>query len=389
MADPGSSIVILGAGQAGATCALALRRRGHAGPITLIGEERDPPHDRPPLSKEVLRDGVLPEAAWRLPPERAASAGIVLRLGVAAVAIDRDARSLRLSDGRAVGYARLVLATGGEARLPPGVVADGARLFALRRLADARALHARLRPGLRVLVLGAGWLGLEVAAAARLAGAAVTVAEAAPHALARLLPAAPARHIAARHVAQGVAFRFGAPAQVALAADGVEARFPDGSLLHADLAVLCLGLAARDELARDAGLPCRDGVLVDTAGRSGDPAVLAIGDLARDAAGQRLESWQNARQSAERAAAFLLGQDLPAPEAPWFWSQQYDAAIQVAGLPSPEADAVAIEDGDRPLWRIEAAGVPRAVIGIGRPRELRAAIRSLTPPDPVALEETR
>ncbi|MFN6956237.1 MAG: NAD(P)/FAD-dependent oxidoreductase [Acetobacteraceae bacterium] len=326
-------VVIVGAGQAGHACAKALRAEGFAGEVLLLGAEAEPPYERPPLSKEALLDEAPPDLPGRLPPLE----GVTWRGGVEVAALDRAAKRIRTREGEEIGYDALVLATGGRAARPPIPGAEDPRLLALRDIADARAIRAGLRGGWKHLaVLGGGFIGLEVAAAARLLGVEVTVIEAADRLCARALPPVLSEWLRATHEANGVRVLLNARA-AAMAPDGVT--LADGSRIAADAVLVATGLKPNDELARAAALPCAPfgGVLADAAGRTEDPHVFAIGDVvAWQRPGLppiRLESWAQANAMGAAAARAILGlPDSPVP-LPWFWSTQGKTLIQMAGLP--------------------------------------------------------
>jgi 3-phenylpropionate/trans-cinnamate dioxygenase ferredoxin reductase subunit len=333
-------VVIVGAGQAGHACAKALRAEGFAGDVLLLGAEHDPPYERPPLSKEALLD----EAPGELPGRLPALDGATWRGGVAVAALDRAAKTIRTREGESIRYDALVLATGGRAARPPIPGADDPRLLTLRDIADARALRAGLRGGWKHLaVLGGGFIGLEVAAAARLLGVEVTVIEAADRLCARALPPVLSAWLRATHEASGVRVLLNARA-AAVAPDGVT--LADGTRIAADAVLVATGLKPNDELAREAGLACAPsgGVLAEASGRTSDPQVFAIGDVVawqRD--GQppiRLESWAQANAMGAAAARVILGlPDAPVP-LPWFWSTQGKTLIQMAGLPEGVTETV-------------------------------------------------
>ncbi len=330
-------IVVIGAGQAGAALAFRLRALGHAGPLTLVGEEADPPYQRPPLSKAYLKGEMARERLYLRPESSYAEAGIALVTGTAATAIDRAAACVRLADGRRLPYDRLVLTTGAAPRRLPaamGGALDG--VLVMRGLADADALASRLHPGARALVVGGGYIGLEAAAVLVGAGLAVTLIEAAPRILARVAAPATADYFRALHRSHGVDLREGAALVRLEGNDRVTAaRLADGSVLAADLVLVGIGVAPRTDLAATAGLALEDGIRVDGAGRSSDPAIFAAGDCASfpHAGGQlRLESVPHAIDQAEAVAAALLGDPAPYVPRPWFWSDQYDVKLQIAGL---------------------------------------------------------
>lgn len=370
-------VVIVGAGQAGHACAKALRAEGFAGEVVLLGAEADPPYERPPLSKEALLDDAPAELPGRLP---ALDAG-AWRGGVEVVAIDRAARQVRMRDGEAIGYDALVLATGGRAARPPIPGADDPRLPALRDIADARAIRAGLRGGWKHLaVLGGGFIGLEVAAAARLLGVEVTVIEAADRVCARALPPVLSEWLRATHEANGARVLLNARA-AAVAPDGVT--LADGTRIAADAVLVATGLTPNDSLARDAGLACAPfgGVLADASGRTEDPRVFAIGDVVawrRDGLPPvRLESWAQANAMGAAAARAILGlPDAPVP-LPWFWSTQGKTLVQMAGLPEGVTETVVRGDpasGSFLVFLLAGARIAQA-IAVNNSREFQVARR--------------
>ncbi|MBN9052003.1 MAG: FAD-dependent oxidoreductase [Rhizobiales bacterium] len=368
-------VIIVGAGQAGVNCALALREYGLAGDVTLLSDEPHEPYDRPPLSKEL---GGAPSPIVKR--EELTEKSIVLRLGTAASAIDRASKTLTLNDGTTLPYDTLVLATGGGARVLPSLPPDGRRVFVLRTLDDARAIDRASQVARNALVLGGGWLGLETAAALRGRGCEVTLLEAAERLCARSVPAEISAYLHDLHNSHGVRIITGTAASITASPDGITAQW-NGTSAMFDMAVVAIGLTPDDALARRAGLACQDGVLTDDLGRTDDPAIFAIGDVARIRIGndtQRLESWKHAIAQGHRAAQAICGAPVSAPEAPWFWSEQYDKLIQVAGLPRPSLTLLAAETEPHPLWRYSTGGETRAVIGVNRARDLRQAHRTLS-----------
>ncbi|HXC50078.1 MAG TPA: FAD-dependent oxidoreductase [Candidatus Limnocylindrales bacterium] len=331
-------IVIVGAGQAGAQVAFSLRQWGHDGTIALVGDEPAPPYERPPLSKEFLK-GELDEAglyfktaAWY------GDNGVELKTGVAADAIDCAQRVVSLSDGSEVGYDNLVLSTGSRPRALPVAGVSLAGVFELRTMADARRIGEALVPGARALVVGAGYIGLEVAAVARLRGLDVTVLEAMPRVLARVAGPVISEFFESEHRSRGVDIRCGARLAALEGRERLEgARLADGMQIAADIAVVGVGIQPCDELARACGIECDNGIVVDRDARTSDPRVFAAGDCARrplvhyERAG-RLESVHNAIEQGKLAAAAILGRPRPAEDVPWFWSDQYDLKLQIAGL---------------------------------------------------------
>lgn len=372
-------VVIVGAGQAAAALARGLRENGFAGSIRMLGEEPQPPYERPPLSKQVLVEGRAPDALWLLGDDAQRAQGVTLSTSTRVTAIDRAAREVMTDAGEVIPYETLVLATGGTARGLPDLPVDGRRVFELRTLSDALSLHAALPGARRVLVIGGGWLGLEVAAAIRQQGLEVTLAEAAPRLCARSAPSEVSEYLLELHRGHGVDVRLGACVQPVLGEDGLTLP-PDAQPY--DLAVVAVGIAARDELAVAAGLPTADGVLTDCNGATADPDIFAIGDVARLCAsaagpGLRLESWRHAETQARLAAAAIVGEPRDYDEPAWFWSDQFGRLIQIAGLPDPDLELMDAEAGEKPVWRYGRNGAVAAVIGVDRARDVRMAQRAL------------
>lgn len=330
-------VVIVGAGHAGGSVAAFLRQFGHQGEIVLIGEEPLAPYQRPPLSKAWLKGEADGEALQLRPDTFYAEHGVDLRLATRVRSIDRAQRVVELGNGGSVPYDVLVLATGSTARKLPIPGADHPDVLELRTAADADRLKARLADGARLIVVGAGYVGLEVAASARALGCEVVVVERESRVLARVASEPLSAFFERLHRTQGVTVMTGA-AVVAIEADGRHVRLADGRLLEGDAVLVGVGAGACDQLAASAGLRCEDGVSVDGEARSSDPAVFAVGDCTRRplplyGSSARLESVPNALEQAKQAAAAIAGATPPAPEVPWFWSDQYDIKLQIAGLP--------------------------------------------------------
>jgi 3-phenylpropionate/trans-cinnamate dioxygenase ferredoxin reductase subunit len=343
MAGMNAPILIIGAGQAAIMAAEALRNGGHQGPLTLLGDEPHVPYHRPPLSKAFLAGEM---DASRLPmrtPEMLAGKAIELRTGTKVTAINRTAKTVTLADGSSLPYGGLLLATGATARTLPLPGANARGVLALRTRDDADAIAQRmaqcLEKNLPLVVIGGGFIGLEVAATARKKGLAVTVLEAAPRLLGRVLLPVLSDWYAELHRSHGVQLVLGA--QIAAiehdtsnSVTGV--RSNDGTVYPAGLVLIGIGVNANDELARAAGLECERGIVVDACGRTSDPAIVAAGDCTArrlpDGSLIRLESVQNATELGKSAAAALLSQERPFTATPWFWSDQYDKKLQMAGL---------------------------------------------------------
>jgi 3-phenylpropionate/trans-cinnamate dioxygenase ferredoxin reductase component len=341
--DP-ESICIVGAGQAGCELALSLRQQGWKRGIVLIGEEAHRPYQRPALSKAYLK-GCLDAGALGLrKPEAYVRAQAALRLNVRVERIDRDARTLALSDGDELRYSRLALTTGGRPqRLPLPQPADdscAAYVHYLRSLDDAARLRARFAPGRRLVVIGGGYIGLEVAATAVESGLLVTVLEAAPRVLARVTAPSMSDFFEAAHRGAGVDLRTSVAVREIRSPAG-EGRAivccSGGVEVTADIVVAGVGLAPNTGLAEAAGLAIDNGVTVDECMLTSDPLIAAAGDCtsfphAPSGRRIRLESVQNAIEQARSAAAALIGKPRPLRAVPWFWSDQFDMKLQIAGL---------------------------------------------------------
>lgn len=390
-----AGMVIVGAGEAGAHAATALREEGWDGPVTLIGVEVHPPYERPPLSKAALLAEEEPTPTTVLDHDRAAALGIELVLGTEVTAIDRAARAVALADSRTVPYSRLLLATGAR---PRRLALPGhEQVLYLRRFDDALALRPLLRPGARLAIIGGGFIGLELAAAAAARGCAVTLVEAQPRILMRGVPAEIAAVIADRHRAAGIDLRTG------IGIDRIEPNavvLADGSRIAADAVIAGIGAVPETALAEAAGLPVDNGIAVDATLATADPAIFAAGDCAACAhplyAGRRirLEAWRNAQDQGALAARNMLGRGEAIAAVPWFWSDQYELTLQIAGL-ADEGRATVVRDlgdGAQLLFHLAADGRLIAASGVGPlgkiAREIRLAemlIAQRAVPDPGAL----
>jgi len=332
-----SAVVIVGAGHAGVQAAASLREEGLQEPIVLLSDEPELPYQRPPLSKAFLKGEIdvhgLPLRAAAFFRDR----GIDLRLGARAARIDRASRLVEIGDGSPVEYGALILATGARQRrlAAPGV--DLINVFTLRTIADATAIRETLSAGTKLVVIGAGFIGLEIAATARGLGAEVTVVEIARPMGRAVSPILSDFYLKA-HAASGVQFRIGRGVAEIRGADTAEAVvLTDGEALPADCVVVGVGVMAEDALARESGLECANGIVVDAQMQTSDPAISAIGDCAdfpNAALGfrTRLESVQNAVDQARCVAARLTGKPAPYDALAWFWSDQGDLKLMIAGL---------------------------------------------------------
>jgi 3-phenylpropionate/trans-cinnamate dioxygenase ferredoxin reductase subunit len=333
----------------------------------VIGRERHPPYERPPVSKALLAGTAEAATAYLHPAERYAELGIELRLGLTVEAIDRRAQRLHLEGGGQLAYDTLIVATGARARRLAVPGANGAHLVYLRDIDDALALKARLGAGIRLAVIGAGFIGLEVAAVARGLGCAVTVLEAGPYALGRVVPREIGDDVAALHRDRGVDLRFDTTvAAVEAHGAGIRITTTAGERIDADVAVVGIGAIPNTELCAEAGLAVDDGVLVDAFGRTSDPAIFAAGDVTRHynpllGRHLRLESWANAQNQAIAVARVVAGHEQPYAEVPWFWTDQYEANLQIAGAPAPGEVAELVwrgrpEDGRYTLFQLDCGG---------------------------------
>ena len=373
------AIVIVGAGQAGGWAATTLRSRGYDGRVLLLGEEPHAPYERPPLSKAVLSGQAAAESTELFSAARLAELDIEFRPGIAATRLRVDDKQVESSDGGSAAYDKLILCTGGRPVVPalPGV--SGAAVHVLRTRDDALRLRAQLGPGKHVVIVGGGWIGLEVAATARQSGSRVTVLEQAGRLCARSVQPGVSAHLAALHAAQGVEVRLGASlCAVHPQPDGrTVAELADGSAIAADAVVLGVGLQANDALARAAGIECDRGVLVDAYCRTSATDVFAAGDVAVSvgAVGRvRLESWQNAQDQGAAAALSALGESMPYTPSGAVWSEQYDAMVQIVGFPALAASEVLRPQAEsRALLSVALDAGSRivAAVAIDAPRELR------------------
>ncbi len=377
------SMVIVGGGQCGARAAHALREHGWDGAITLLGDEGLLPYERPPLSKSVLL-GQKTSAQCAIYDEAFyGDQRIDLRVDGRATAIDRMNRKVVLASGDAIGYHRLLIATGAEPRPLnlPGSTLPG--VHSLRAVPDAHAIASELTRGRRIAVIGAGFIGLEIAAAAIAQGCQVTVLEAAPRALMRAVPDVVAAYLVDRHREMGVDLRFGAQVDCftgEVRVTGV--KLADHSIVPCDAVVVGVGAIPRVGLAQAAGLDIDNGVAVDPMLRTSDPHLYAAGDVCsfpHPHTGQRirLECWKNAEDQARTAARNMLGYGEAYSATPWFWSDQYDMTIQIAGMPAYGTSTVMRKTGatSRIFFALDAGGALVGASGVGRAGEIARDVR--------------
>ncbi|MES2260303.1 MAG: FAD-dependent oxidoreductase [Pseudomonadota bacterium] len=335
-----TKVLIIGAGHAAGALAAQLREQGFQGDITLVGDEPWLPYQRPPLSKAFIKGEPDPQTLYLKNAAWYADQGVVVRTGESAIAIERGAGRVMLASGERLPYDYLVLATGARPRQLAVPGAQLAGILTLRGIDDAARLKAALRPGRRLAIVGGGYIGLEVAASARALGVEVTVIEREERLLARVASASLSQFFEGLHQRNGVQLIRNACLSHFEGSGSVQAALlADGSKVECDAALIGIGAQPRDELARESGLTCENGVVVDHEARSSDPAIFAIGDLSfrpLPTYGDsmfRLESVPNALEQARQVACAITGKSAPTPEVPWFWSDQYDCKLQIAGLP--------------------------------------------------------
>ena len=356
-------VVVVGAGQAAAQLCLSLRAGGFRDRILMIGAERFAPYQRPPLSKKFLTERRPPETLLLRPQTLWRDQGVELVLATKVVALDLKRRTLSTVDGhertQERSYGTLVLATGTRAR---GLAVPGAALagvFSLRAIDDVHRLRPALDAAGRIVIVGGGYIGLEVAAVMRQEGREVTVLEAEDRVLKRVTGTDVSGFFETLHRERGVDLRLGARLAAVVGEGAVSgARLADGTAVAADVVLLAVGAQANDDLGRSAGLPCSDGILVDALARTPVPGVYAVGDCTRFPSGRfgrqlRLESVQNAIDQAKAAASAILGTPRPYDPVPWFWSDQYEIKLQMAGLSDGYDSAAVVGDRAAPRFSVE------------------------------------
>jgi 3-phenylpropionate/trans-cinnamate dioxygenase ferredoxin reductase subunit len=351
-------IVIVGAGQAAAQLVLSLRQGGYKEPIRMIGDEPYAPYQRPPLSKKFLTERPPADTLYFRPEKFWGEQGVVAAFGVSLNAIDRAAKRVTFADGHAE-YETLFLSTGTRARdLPiPGARLDG--VFSLRKIDDVRALRGPMDAARHIVIVGGGYIGLEVAAVARSEGREVTVLEAEERVMKRVTSPVISQFMQDFHRNRGVDIRLGARlAAIEGGAKVSQVKLSDGAELPADLVLLAVGARPNDDLAAAAGLACEDGIVVDDHGRTADPVIWAAGDCTRFPSRRygrklRLECVQNAIDQAKAVASALLGKPQSYDPVPWFWSDQYELKLQMAGLSEGYDDAKTVGDVAEAKFSVE------------------------------------
>ncbi|MBL8226539.1 MAG: FAD-dependent oxidoreductase [Chromatiales bacterium] len=392
-------VVIAGAGHAAGQTIVSLRQAGFAGSVTLVGEEPYLPYQRPPLSKKFLA-GELDVARLLLRQERFyADHGVDVRLNLRVTGVDRGPRHVRLSDGERLPYDHLVLATGSRVRRVPIPGSELNGVHYLRTIEDVDRIRDHVRAGASAVIVGAGYIGLEVAAVLRQLDLAVTVVELAPGILARIEAPPVAAFYTRMHEEAGVHIRCGTGVAKIHGENRVTGvTLTDGTDLPADLVIIGVGIVPATELAETAGLPCDNGIVVDEFCRTADPHILAIGDCTNHpnpllGRRLRLESVHNAQEQAKTAAAAILGTAQPYAQIPWFWSDQYDLKLQIVGFSARHEQAVVRGD---PASRSFAVffldeGRLTSCYAINSPREFmlsKKLVAARACPDPAALADT-
>ncbi len=390
-------IVIIGAGQAGAQAVASLRADGYDGAITLVGDEPFPPYQRPPLSKTYLMGTLERERLFLKPDSFYRDAGCNMIINVSATAIDSAAKAVTLSDGRKLAYDKLLLATGSRVRQIKVPGADLPGVHYLRGIADVDALRADFHTGRKLVVVGAGYVGMEVAAVAAKHGLDVTVFEFMDRVMARAVSKPVSAFFDAEHRKAGVKIILNTGVEAFEGNGKVERVRAGGQSYPADIVLVGIGIVPNDELAKAAGLECNDGIVVDQYAVTSDPNIFAAGDCTRhigfDGLSVRLESVQNAIDQTKHAALAMLGTPKPYREVPWFWSDQYDLKLQAAGLARPTDTQVLRGD---PAARKFAVfhlrdGVVAAAEAINAGQEYlmgRKLIAAGARPDPLKLADT-
>jgi 3-phenylpropionate/trans-cinnamate dioxygenase ferredoxin reductase component len=377
------AMVIVGAGQCGARTAQALRTNGWEGDITLLGNEGLAPYDRPPLSKGVLlgqktvaQCALYDDAFYR-------DNRIDLRVDAQVTAIDRVERRVVLGEGRSVSYRRLLIATGAQPRRLPVPGATLAGVHVLRSVPDALSIVGELSPGQRIAVVGAGFIGLEVAATAIARGCEVVVIEAASRALMRAVPEVVAGFLVERHRQMGVEVRFAVQVDQVLGSTRVSGlKLSDGTTVECDAVVVGIGVTPRTALAEAAGIDVADGIAVDDTLRTNDPYIFAAGDVCSFPHRLfrrriRLECWKNAEDHARVVARNMLEYGETYSAVPWFWSDQYDMTIQIAGMPAFGTTSVVRETGSasKVFFALDGDGILVGASGVGKVSEISREVR--------------
>ena len=368
-------IAIVGGGQAAAMAAVALRQQGFDGEIHLFSNEPHLPYERPPLSKAMLLDDapqlqpVLNATWWQ-------ENTVHLHLNVTIQTLGRQAHQLELADGQGYPWDQLLIATGAAARPLPLLDKLGDRCFTLRHANDATRLRDALLPGKSIVIVGAGTIGLELAASATQRGCRVTVVELAPTVMGRNAPAPVRDYLLARHQQAGVQVRLNSTIEHVESGELLTLTLQNGETITADAVIYGIGIVANDALARDAGLETANGIIVDTACTTSDPAIFAAGDVALthqpDGSLARVESWENANIQAQIAAAAMLNLPLPEKTPGWFWTDQYQDNLQFIGEMQGDGWLVRGDaDAQKAIWFNLQDGVIVGAVTLNQGREIR------------------
>ncbi|MBI3373675.1 MAG: FAD-dependent oxidoreductase [Betaproteobacteria bacterium] len=388
------TIVVVGAGQAGGWVAKTLRAANFSGCIVLIGEEMHPPHERPPLSKAVLAGEAEAASTYLFKGDEFVKLELDFRPGTRAVTIDRAAKRVVLAGDEAIAYDKLFLCTGGAARRLAVPGGDGPRVHYLRTIADSLAIGSRLSEIRHLVVIGGGWIGLEVAAAARMRKLSVTLIEGLSRLCERSVPPEVSAHLLALHRRNGVEIVLEEGVKAIDDGERVAVELASGRRVQGGAVVAGIGLAPNVALAQAAGIAVDNGIVVDDQGRTSDPDIFAAGDVANAPLAclgrrVRLESWANAQNQAIVAAQAALGGDARYDELPWFWSDQYDMNLQILGLPARwPAPVVRGEPagGSFSLFFLDDGRIA-SVVSVNAPRDLRAVKKLIQTRKPVRAED--
>lgn len=376
-------MVIIGAGIAGTRAAHALRQEGWKGGINLISEEDHLPYDRPPLSKSVLLGGAVEEACNLYPMSSYIDNNINLLTRARVTHIDRQLKRVQISTGQTLPYKCLLLAMGSQARLLHMTGAGLEAVRYLRTIDDARRIKQTLKSGKTILIVGAGFIGLEVAAAAATRGSRVIVVEAGNRPMMRAVPAEVAQIMMQEHQRNGVEIKCGVHIEELLGKHQVQGvKLSDGTTQLCDLVVVGIGVLPRTEIADSCGLKIDNGIVVDETLQTNDPNIYAVGDVCSFPSASfnirtRLESWKNAEDQAKFVAKNMLGACQPYKNVPWFWSDQYEMSIHIAGLPliGSKTTERRIGDHSKVFFSSDDDGFLVGASGIGKVEEIARDVR--------------
>lgn len=392
-----ANMVIAGAGKAGARAVVGLREHGWTGPIILVGEEALAPYDRPPLSKSAISEEAEPEPVYLLDEEMLKSLDATWRSNAAATRINREVKTITLANGEVIAYQKLLIATGAKPRKLS--IAGAERAIMLRDFSDTLRLRREFTPGRHVAIIGGGFIGLELASTARKRGCEVAVIEMQPRVLMRGVPQVISDVVASRHQEAGVHLFTGVSID-RIDSDAVV--LADGQRVRAEIVIAGIGAAPEITLGKDAGLAIKNGIAVDSYLRTSDPDIYASGDCCSFPhpvfGGQRmrLEAWRSAQDQAAVAAENMVGGNRVYNAIPWFWSDQYELTLQIAGMPSEGTQTVTriVKDGAFIVFHLNGDGVLVGASGIGPgntiARDVRLSemlIAKRAAPDPAALAD--